>query len=84
MILYRRADGRDAVQLADLRWGLRTDDAPMCDAEAKAQFIARFVAWMEQTSDKDLVHWVAEQDGDLVGVISIRIIPMLPSPERIG
>ena len=83
MILYRRADGRDAVQLADLRWGLRTDDAPMCDAEAKAQFIARFVAWMEQTSDKDLVHWVAEQDGGLVGVISIRIIPMLPSPEAL-
>jgi len=83
MISYRRADVRDAAQLAGLRWGLRTDDAPVEDAGAKARFIARFVAWMERTSDKDLVHWVAEQDGDLVGVISVRIIAMLPSPEAL-
>ena len=80
-ILYRLAEARDARQLADLRWGLRTDDDPACDAGAKARFIEDFVAWMAGRPDRDLVHWVAEQDDELIGVISVRIIHKLPSPE---
>jgi GNAT superfamily N-acetyltransferase len=80
MILYRLAQSSDAPQLADLRWRLRAGDAPLPDA-AKARFIGQFVSWMDKNSGKDLMHWVAEQDGALIGVISVRIIPMLPSPE---
>jgi GNAT superfamily N-acetyltransferase len=36
---------------------------------------------MDTAADKDLVHWVAEQDGDLIGVFSVRIIHKMPSPE---
>ena len=81
MTSYRLAQSRDATQLANLRWCLRTDDNPVVDPAAKAQFIQEFVSWMEKTPDKDLVHWVAEQSGELVGVLSVRIIHMLPSPE---
>jgi len=82
MTLYRLAERLDAPQLANLRWGLRTDDEPLRDATAKARFIEEFVAWMGNTPDKDLVHWVAELDGKLIGVISVRIIHKLPSPEE--
>jgi len=80
-ILYRLAEACDAHQLADLRWGLRTDDDPAGEAGAKARFVQDFVAWMAARPDKDLVHWVAEQEGELIGVISVRIIHKLPSPE---
>jgi GNAT superfamily N-acetyltransferase len=82
MTRYRLAEGLDAPKLANLRWGLRTDDDPLCDAATKTQFIQEFVAWMNNTPDEDLVHWVAEQDDELIGVISVRIIHKLPSPEE--
>jgi GNAT superfamily N-acetyltransferase len=81
MVVYRLAENRDAPRLADLRWGLRTDDAPASDAAAKARFVQEFVAWMGNRPDENLVHWVAEQDDGLIGVISVRIIHKLPSPE---
>jgi len=80
--IFRQAESFDAPGLADLRWALRTDDNPIVDAAAKARFIQAFVVWMDSTTDKDLVHWVAEQGGELVGVISVRIIHKLPSPEE--
>src|SRR3954468_6527803 len=79
--LYRLAERRDAPNLAALRWGVRTDDDPNFDAAAREIFIQEFVAWMDTAADKDLVHWVAEQDGDLIGVFSVRIIHKMPSPE---
>ena len=81
MAVYRLAAPLDAQQLANLRWGLRTDDASPHDIVAKASFIAEFVAWMDSTPDPNLVNWVAAQGEELIGVISVRIIPKLPSPE---
>jgi GNAT superfamily N-acetyltransferase len=83
MTRYRLAEISDASQLANLRWGLRTDDVA-ADAAAKARFVQDFVAWMDKASGQELVHWVAEQDDALIGVISVRIIPMLPSPEEMN
>ena len=79
MTLYRLSNSSDAPQLASLRWDLRAGDDPQ--PGTKTQFIQDFVAWMEKNPDKDLVHWVAEQDGTVIGVISVRIIHKLPSPE---
>jgi GNAT superfamily N-acetyltransferase len=81
LIRYRLAGHSDAQKLANLRWGLRTDDRPTPDTAAKAQFIQEFVSWMDKTPDKNLVHWVAEHENEIIGVISVRIIHMLPSPE---
>jgi GNAT superfamily N-acetyltransferase len=81
--LYRCAQKADAPKLASLRWALRTDDSPDPEAAAKAQFIQDFVAWMNATSGDDLVHWIAEQDEELIGVISVRMIAMMPSPEAL-
>jgi len=80
--LYRLARAADAPELAKLRWGLRTDDALTFDEGEKARFIQNFVAWMNRSSDKDLVHWVAERDGGLIAVMSVRVVHKLPSPEE--
>lgn len=83
MTRYRRAQKADAPKLALLRWALRTDDSPNFDPEAKEQFIRDFVSWMDSTADEDLVHWIAEQDSELIGVISVRVITKMPSPEAL-
>ena len=81
IIRYRLAGHFDAPKLAELRWGLRADDNSILDAAAKAKFIQEFVSWMTNTPDKDLVHWIAEQEEEIIGVISVRIIHKLPSTE---
>ena len=84
MILYRQARQADAENLAILRWALRTDDSEPADSITKQRFIQDFVAWMSAMPVTDLVHWVAEQDDQLIGVVSVRIIPMMPSPENLN
>src|SRR5258708_5191100 len=79
---YRMAETKDALELASLRWGLRTDDAPVFDAAHRLSFVKAFVKWMESAPDKDLVHWVAEQAGSVIGVVSVRVIHKMPSPEE--
>lgn len=83
MILYRQARQADAENLASLRWALRTDDSEPADSTTKQRFIHDFIAWMNATPWTDLVHWVAEQDHKLIGVVSVRIVPMMPSPENL-
>ena len=81
MTHYRLAKKADAPQLASLRWALRTEDCLQPDPSSKHHFIKNFVVWMEATSDREVVHWVADKDQELIGVMSVRIIPMMPSPE---
>jgi len=57
---------------------LGVDEAEVTE---NARFIEDLAAWMAGRPDRDLVHWVAEQDDELIGVISVRIIHKLPSPE---
>ena len=84
MTVYRLGRLTDVQQLACLRWALRTDDSEQTDSPIKQRFIHDFVAWMNATPLTDLVHWVAEQDDQLIGVVSVRIVPMMPSPENLN
>jgi hypothetical protein len=77
MTIYRMAEKADAPELAILRWGLKAGDDPMPDT-GKADFVRKFIAWMNASRDDDIVHWVAEQNGHLVGVISVRLIHKCP------
>ena len=84
MTVYRLGRLTDVQQLACLRWALRTDDSEQDDPVTKKQFMHDFVAWMIATPLTDLVHWVAEQDDQIIGVVSVRVVPMMPSPENLN
>ena len=81
--LFRLADLHDADQLADLRWRLKTDDRTEFDTTGRARFVAAFVDVASKAHrDESLFHWVADLDGRLIAVMSIRRVPKVPSPER--
>jgi len=75
----RRADSSDLPQLADLRWRLKTEDAPGLDPVEQARFQDAFTAGMNEDFDA-AAHWVAEVDGQLVGAMSVVTVSKLPAP----
>jgi GNAT superfamily N-acetyltransferase len=81
--IYRLAKKTDALELAALRWALKIGDDAISDVADKADFAGKFVAWMNTTQEEDIVHWVAERDARLIGVISVRVIRKMPSPDRL-
>lgn len=80
----RIATQANLPQIADLRWRLRVDDAPVSDPGAYDRFVADFVniCTAEWRSD-EMVHWIATDDGRAIAVMSIAIVRKLPSPENL-
>jgi len=81
-ITFRLADSEDALQLADLRWRLKTDDSSNFSTTDRADFVAAFVACMTADSGRHLpfFHWVADLEGRLIAVMSVRKVQKVPSP----
>ncbi len=85
-IAFRLADPRDALQLADLRWRLKTDDSSDFSMSERNDFISAFVALTESAlgrRDDRFFHWVADLDGRVIAVMSVRKVLKVPSPERL-
>ena len=85
-ITFRLADPRDALQLADFRWRLKSDDSPDFSMTERDVFVSAFVAFTESASgrqDEPFFHWVAELEGRLIAVMSVRKVLKVPSPERL-
>ncbi len=85
-ITFRLADPKDALQLADLRWRLKTDDSSDFSMTERNDFVAAFAAFTESPSgrqDVPFFHWVAELEGRLIAVMSVRKVLKVPSPERL-
>jgi len=81
---YRMATPADLPQIADLRWRLRVDDAPLTDRDAYDRFVADFIRiCTEEWRTDDLVHWIAADGARALAVMSIAIIRKLPSPENL-
>src|ERR1700688_2092706 len=73
-ITFRLADPKDALQLADLRWRLKTDDSSEFSMTERNDFVAAFAAFTESASGRQCVpffHWVAELEGRLIAVMSV-------------
>jgi GNAT superfamily N-acetyltransferase len=83
-IEYRIATSADLPQLADLRWRLRVDDEPIKNRPAYDRFVADFVGICNtEWETSDVVHWIAVDGANAVGVISIILVRKLPSPEKL-
>jgi GNAT superfamily N-acetyltransferase len=80
----RIATPADMPQIADLRWRLRADDAPVSDQGAYAMFIAHFLRICEtEWRPGEVAHWIAVDDTRVVAVMSVAIVRKLPSPENL-
>lgn len=71
----------DHAALAELRWLFRTCDGRAAVEHDKGAFIERYRRHLV-ASDRDgcTVHLVADDHGTVVGVMTLRIVPMEPSP----
>ena len=81
---HRIATQADLPQIADLRWRLRVDDAPVSDRGAYDRFVADFIriCTAEWRSD-EMVHWIAADGEHVLSVMSVAIVRKLPSPETL-
>ena len=80
----RIAAREDLPQIADLRWRLRVDDAPLTDRDAYDRFVADFIRiCTKEWRPDDLVHWIAADSARVLAVMSIAMVCKLPSPENL-
>jgi ribosomal protein S18 acetylase RimI-like enzyme len=84
-IQYRIAAEEDLPQLGDLRWRLQTDDNEEFDVAAHDQYIKDFSSLLEDENNSgQLVHWVAETQGQIIAAMSVRIVNKIPKPSKYG
>ena len=79
-IVLRAALSADIVQIADLRWRLKTEDADIFDPREKEAFLAAFEK--DQAASTNYSHWVADNGGQVVAVMSVGLVAKLLSPGR--
>jgi GNAT superfamily N-acetyltransferase len=81
---YRMATPADLPQIADLRWRLRVDDAPVSDRNAYDRFAADFIRiCSDEWRPGEMVHWIAADGAHVLAIMSIAIVRKLPSPENL-
>jgi GNAT superfamily N-acetyltransferase len=76
--VIRRAGDDDVTAIARLRraW-VEEDDGPCGDPD----FEDRFAAWYRDESPRRTT-WLAETDGDLVGMMNLAVFARMPAPGR--
>jgi GNAT superfamily N-acetyltransferase len=81
---YRVCERADLPALGDLRWRLKTDDAPVEDPAAYDDFLARFVTFEgTERSPGEAFHWAAETEGRIVAAMSVIVVRKLPAPDEL-
>lgn len=75
-IAVRMAGPTDARGVAELRWRLKNNDEPPKDADLTS--LVKAIAG----ESGDLVHWVAESEGDILAVMSVRLVRKVPKPGK--
>ncbi|MEP7210514.1 MAG: GNAT family N-acetyltransferase [Alphaproteobacteria bacterium] len=78
---YRPAELRDLPQIANLSWKLHTVDAIHFHEPTRDKYVARVVErFTDVNADGDFCHWVADLDGEIIAVMSLRIVGQMPTP----
>lgn len=73
-MIVRSAGLEDVEALARLRAAWREEDAT-------AEFVAAFREWIER-EQSSRVWWLAEDDGDAIGMVNVKTFERMPSPGR--
>jgi GNAT superfamily N-acetyltransferase len=77
----RRHTSSDYHAIAELRWQLKASEAPGLDGQRKREFLSRYLKHL-QDCDKEgrTVHWLIDDGGTVLGVMTVRIVQKEPSP----
>ncbi len=77
----RPCTSSDYPAIAELRWLLKKDHGRAPPDSTKQSFIERYLRHLE-VSDKDhrTVHWLSDDGGVIVGVMTVRIVQKEPAP----
>ncbi len=82
-VVCRPAAQRDLEALARLRWRLKAEDSTLNERDFDA-FLQDFIAASHEGEDRgDMVHWLAEQAGDIIAAMTVIIVRKTPSPAKI-
>ena len=85
-IVYRKADEEDARQLAMLRWEFKREEAEQAlpEAASLSAFLDACEGFLrEGIADGTWVHWIAEEAGQIMAVVSLQIVAEIPEPARL-
>ncbi len=73
----------DYHAIAELRWHLKKDDMRGLNDRRKREYVDQYVRHLVETDQEGrTVHWLIEEDGAVVGVMTVRIVQKEPSPIR--
>ena len=62
---------------------LKTDDGYDTRGADKAEFLTRYRQHLRETDRRgETLHWLAEEGGSVIGVMTVRIVLKEPSPRR--
>ena len=79
----RAHEPTDHAQLAELRWLLKAGDHPAASDDEREVFCRDYCEQLRESDGLgDTVHWVIEDDRQLVGGLTIRIVRKELSPGR--
>ncbi len=79
----RRHTSSDYHAIAELRWHLKKDDVLGLNDHRKRAYVDQYVRHLVETDQEGrTVHWLIEEDGAVVGVMTVRIVQKEPSPVR--
>ena len=73
-MIVRSAGPADVEALARLRAAWREE-------EATPQFVAAVRAWMVR-EERSRIWWLAEHDGEAIGMVNVKTFERMPSPDR--
>lgn len=79
-VTVRKATAADAAALGGLRWRRLTEE-PGCTGTDRVAFMELFSAWVTDHLSSHLP-FLAEMDGDAVGMAWLLVADRVPSPER--
>ena len=78
---YRIATAVDGPPLAELRWEFRTENDEEKPAVTRATFVEAYVRFFQAgLKEGRRVHWMAEEDGRMVGHLVLQVVDLIPRP----
>ncbi|HEX3044623.1 MAG TPA: GNAT family N-acetyltransferase [Bacillota bacterium] len=84
MLIFRKAESKDAAELAEMRWDFRHDPQERTPEVSKNEFVTYCREFLQESLEKgDWIGWMAEEDHRIISHVFIKKIRKIPKPNRL-